>query len=222
MKAYSAEGWTRVSRQSTSCGSTAETSLFESHWEANMDVQWAEAIACPTPLIFYSTLGGEASLKWLNYVLSQPKVPQTISTSYISFEQDYAKGHTTSLCELFAELGTRGACVIFLSGDSGVDLGDCDGSGSVQSVPTFPCEQHTRADTDRSPRCHALTGTVPFSLASAEQSITGTWSRWLTLRALLELLYTPGYQNSAVPLYLLFFGSRYDGLYSTYKMILLS
>lgn len=58
-----------------------------------MDVQWAEAIACPTPLIFYSTLGGEASLKWLNYVLSQLKVPQTISASYISFEQDYAEGH---------------------------------------------------------------------------------------------------------------------------------
>ena len=55
--------------------------------EPNLDVQYTEAIAFPTPIIFYSTgpgppHGSEWLLSWLGYILDQETIPQTISMSY--------------------------------------------------------------------------------------------------------------------------------------------
>ncbi|KAH9041950.1 hypothetical protein EDB84DRAFT_1436504 [Lactarius hengduanensis] len=55
--------------------------------EANLDVQYAEAMAYPTPHIFYSTpssLIDDPYIRWLRDVIAQDDVdiPRTISTSY--------------------------------------------------------------------------------------------------------------------------------------------
>jgi len=62
--------------------------------EANIDIQYTEAIAYPTPHIFYSIGGqvqlspdsnepapGDPFLEWFKYALDQQKIPQTITTS---------------------------------------------------------------------------------------------------------------------------------------------
>jgi len=74
-------------------------------------------------------------------MIDQPKVPQTISTSYGDIEQDFPEDYAIALCNLFVRLGARGASVISSTGDDGVGRGDCivnDGSGRVQFLPTFP------------------------------------------------------------------------------------
>ncbi|RXW21376.1 hypothetical protein EST38_g4477 [Candolleomyces aberdarensis] len=69
--------------------------------EANLDVQYASAISYPTPNIYYSTGGSppftpdsvtpnntnEPYLEWITYMLSQPTIPQVITTSYGDDEQ---------------------------------------------------------------------------------------------------------------------------------------
>ncbi len=122
--------------------------------EANLDMQYTQAIAYPTRHIFYSVGGGKLAipgsnepargdvyLEWLNYVLDQPNVPQTISISYGDPEKAVPWEYARTLCNLFARLGARGASVVFPSGDDGVGDGDCivnDGSGRVQFIPEFP------------------------------------------------------------------------------------
>ncbi len=122
--------------------------------EGNLNIQYTQAMAYPTPHTFYST-GGEMSvipgsnqpargdtwLEWLIYVLTQPDVPQTISISYGVQEKILPLEYATTLCRLFAQLGARGVSVIFASGDHGIGNGDCkvnDGSGRVQFIPLFP------------------------------------------------------------------------------------
>ncbi|KAH8979569.1 subtilisin-like protein [Lactarius akahatsu] len=57
------------------------------HEEANMVIQYAEAMAYPTPHIFYNTGQGPSGMdgdfvSWLEYILDQENIPQTISISY--------------------------------------------------------------------------------------------------------------------------------------------
>ncbi|KAI9451473.1 subtilisin-like protein [Lactarius psammicola] len=120
--------------------------------EASVDVQYTAAIAYPTPEVFYSTGGpiswqpgnnlpasSDGYLAWFKYLLSQPSVPATISISYGNPEPSLPLMYTTILCNLFAQLGLRGASVIIGSGDHGVGLGDCkDSSGNVRFIPIFP------------------------------------------------------------------------------------
>ncbi|KAH9024565.1 hypothetical protein EDB85DRAFT_2150397 [Lactarius pseudohatsudake] len=59
--------------------------------EANLDVQYAEAMAYPTPHIFYSTpssLIDDPYIRWLRDVIAQDDddIPRTISTSYGRYE----------------------------------------------------------------------------------------------------------------------------------------
>ena len=122
--------------------------------EPNLDMQYTQAIAYPTRHIFYSVGGeslaiqetkepapGDRLLEMLNYFIDEPSVPQTISISYGGPEKLLPLQYTGALCDLFAELGARGASVIFPSGDDGVGDGGCianDGSGRVQFIPEFP------------------------------------------------------------------------------------
>jgi hypothetical protein len=109
----------------------------------------------PTPNIFYSTAGAppyipddetptdtnEPYLDWLNFVMSQKTIPQTISTSYGDDEQTVPLDYATSVCNMFARLGAMGVSVLFSSGDSGVGGGSChlnDGKGSKKFIPAFP------------------------------------------------------------------------------------
>ncbi|KAF8258401.1 peptidase S8/S53 domain-containing protein [Lactarius quietus] len=116
--------------------------------EANLDIQYSEAMAYPTPHIYYSTAGvrntaTDPFIKWLTYVLDQTNIPQTISTSYGDYEYTVPPAYARLICFLFAKLGSRGVSVLFPSGDTGVGHGPCtftDGSGRTSDIflPVFP------------------------------------------------------------------------------------
>lgn len=85
-------------------------------------------------------------MDWLNSVLNGTSIPQTISTSYGDDEQTVPENYATSVCNLFAQLGSRGSSVFFSSGDEGVGGGDCktnDGKNNVQFQPAFPASCKT-------------------------------------------------------------------------------
>jgi tripeptidyl-peptidase-1 len=115
--------------------------------EANLNIQYAQAIAYPTPNIFYS-VGGlinapppeDAWLTWLNYMLGQKNIPQTISMSYGIEETELPLEYATSVCNLFAKLGALGVSVLIASGNDGVGAGTCkaNDNSAVQFVPMFP------------------------------------------------------------------------------------
>lgn len=125
--------------------------------EANLDIQYTEGISFPTPNIYYSTGGSppfqpdsttptntnEPYLDWLNFILAQSDadLPQTFTTSYGENEQTVPQDFATTVCSLFAQLGARGASIMFSSGDSGVGGGDCktnDGTNRTLFQPAFP------------------------------------------------------------------------------------
>jgi len=120
--------------------------------EANLNIQLTEAITYPTPNIFYS-IGGipdpdpesdtDPYIMWLEYMLQQSRIPQTITISYGGYEYDFPPAYAEELCDLFAQLGALGVSILFASGDWGVGEGGClirDSSGhvSVQFLPLFP------------------------------------------------------------------------------------
>ena len=109
----------------------------------------------PTPNIFYSTEGSppfipdsitlnntnEPYLDWLDFILSQETIPQTISTSYGDDEQTVPPEYAKSVCNMFARLGAMGVSILFASGDFGVGGGSClanDGTNRVKFIPMFP------------------------------------------------------------------------------------
>src|SRR6266702_116916 len=112
--------------------------------EANLDVQYSEGMAYPTPHVFYSTGSGASGkedwhLSWLEYLVKQPSIPQTISVSYGYYERDLPPEYATRVCDLIAQLGARGVSVLFSAGDHGVGEGNCvTKDGSVRFKPEFP------------------------------------------------------------------------------------
>ena len=116
--------------------------------EANLDLQFAEAMTYPITNIFYSTGGvmgttTDPYIHWLAFVLGHSRVPQTITTSYASNEIEMPQDYAAWLCFAFAQLGARGASVLFASGDWGIGQGEClvhDGFGNVGALfqPAFP------------------------------------------------------------------------------------
>ena len=123
--------------------------------QANLDIQYTESISYPTPNTFYSIAGAppyipddetptdtnEPYLDWLEFILCQKTIPQTISTSYGDDEQTVPLDYATSVCTMFARLGAMGVSVLFSSGDSGVGGGSChsnDDTNRVKFIPAFP------------------------------------------------------------------------------------
>ncbi|KAH8979044.1 subtilisin-like protein [Lactarius akahatsu] len=174
--------------------------------EANLDIQYAEAMAYPTRHIYYSTGGTPDSnsltddpyLCWLRYMIAQDDVdiPQTISTSYSEHEYIMPREYAVSVCTLFGQLGLRGVSVLFSSGDWGVGDGDClfrDSSGkvSVQFIPVFPATSLVAR--------RATTPEVAASISGGGFSI-----------------YFPRqpYQANAVSTFLQNFGDRHSSLYN--------
>ncbi|KAF8259707.1 peptidase S8/S53 domain-containing protein [Lactarius quietus] len=116
--------------------------------EANLDIQYTEAIAYPTRHILYSNGGGLALtvdpyLQWLKYVINQKTVPQTITTSYCGYKFLVPQDQAVTVCLLFAQLGARGVSILFSSGNAGVgegnwEFGDGSGNTYVYLLPMFP------------------------------------------------------------------------------------
>ncbi|KAF1849733.1 subtilisin-like protein [Cucurbitaria berberidis CBS 394.84] len=127
--------------------------------EANLDLQYMLGLAQPLPITEFSTGGrapwvadldqpdeadsaNEPYLEFLQSVLklSQKDLPQVISTSYGENEQSVPKSYALSVCNLFAQLGSRGVSVIFSSGDSGTGSAclSNDGKNTTKFQPQYP------------------------------------------------------------------------------------
>ncbi|KAH9020169.1 subtilisin-like protein [Lactarius pseudohatsudake] len=177
--------------------------------EANLDVQYASAMAYPTPIIFYSIGGlgkwvtntgepysGDWWLESLDYLLEKTDIPQTISISYSTYERTVPREYTSALCILFAQLGARGVSVLLATGDKGVGENCKDDSGNVRFVPEFP------------PSCPYLTavgGTTDYDPEVAAPLSGGGFSDHFS---------RPVYQDVAVAAFLERQGTQYAGLYN--------
>ncbi|KAH9906830.1 subtilisin-like protein [Xylariomycetidae sp. FL2044] len=131
----------------------------EDSGEANLDAQYILATGHPLPVTEFSTGGrgplvpdldqptqadnfNEPYLEFLQNVLKLPQeeLPQVISTSYGENEQSVPKSYALSVCNLFAQLGSRGVSVIFSSGDSGTGSAcqSNDGKNTTKFQPQYP------------------------------------------------------------------------------------
>ncbi|KAH9170959.1 subtilisin-like protein [Lactarius sanguifluus] len=174
--------------------------------EANLNVQLSESMTYPTPHIFYSTEkspNNDAFFAWLKTVLNQQKIPQTISTSYGTFERSFPKDYAIQVCNMFAQLGTRGTSVLFASGDDGVGRGDC----ATRFTPVFPatCACGFYYLPAGSPYVTAVGGTTSFSPEVAASLSGGGFSEYFA---------RPGYQQPVVSTFLDVLGQQYSGLYN--------
>ncbi|KAI9449375.1 subtilisin-like protein [Lactarius psammicola] len=184
--------------------------------EGNLNMEWTQAMAYPTPHIFYSTGGsiriqpdnkepakGDAWLEWLRFMLKDQNVPQTIVTPYSNNESDLPLEYTRALCKLFAQLGARGVSVIFTSGNGGVGRGNCvakDGSGKVQFNPEFP---------STCPWVTSVGGTTDGTTFEGPEVAAG-----LSGGGFSNHFPRPDYQDEAVPTFLRDLGSKHNGFYN--------
>jgi tripeptidyl-peptidase-1 len=181
--------------------------------EANLDIQYAEAISFPTPNIYYSTGGSppftpdtftttntnEPYLNWLDFILNQTTIPQTFSTSYGDDEQTVPEDYAVSVCNLFMQLGARGSSIMFSSGDEGVGGGDCeanDGTKKVEFQPAFPAS---------CPFVTTVGGTTGVNPTVAVDFSGGGFSRYFA---------QPSYQTASVTPFLTALGTKFSGLFN--------
>ncbi|KAH8992304.1 subtilisin-like protein [Lactarius hatsudake] len=168
--------------------------------EGNADIQYTEAMAFPTRHTYYSTGGGSSAdpyLSWLNFMLSldDNELPRTISTSYGGFEDLIPLDFAQSTCELYAQLGVRGASLLFSSADYGVGRDCTDRSGNVRFRPVFPAS---------CPWVTSVGGTMGYPEVGVSFSGGG----------FSNIFSRPAYQDGAVATYLENLGGQYDGLYN--------
>ncbi|KAF8258720.1 subtilisin-like protein [Lactarius quietus] len=141
----------------------------------------------------------DAFQAWLNYVISQETVPRTISTSYGDYEKDVPIEYATALCDLYAQLGTRGVSVLVASGNDGVGYGNCiadKDTGRVQFIPEFPSS---------CPWVTGVGGTMGRGPEVAAELSGGGFSNHFP---------RPIYQNPATPNFLKNIGNQHHGLYN--------
>ncbi len=204
--------------------------------EANLNVQYTQAMAYPTPHIFY-TIGGrirwsgpygepdpsDSTLVWLSYLIHKRIIPRTISLSYGAYEVEMPPEYARGLCYLYAQLGARGVSILFASGDRGVGPGACeDGSGGVQFMPMFPatcmcgvlslCGQHTNAVASRLPHRHGFVGPYITSVGGTTKSLPEIAAP-LSGGGFSNYFLRPEYQDRDVPDFFKRLGGKYKGLY---------
>ena len=152
---------------------------------------------------------------WLQTVLAQEDVPQTISNSYADNEQTVPPDFAQRVCQGFAQLGARGISVLFGSGDSGVggvhedSLSTPDqcisnnGTNATSFLACFPasCPYVTTvgATKDFNPEVVALNATESYSSG-------GGFSNYFA---------RPSYQDGVVDKYVASLGDQFAGLYNT-------
>ncbi|KAH8987122.1 hypothetical protein EDB86DRAFT_2952101, partial [Lactarius hatsudake] len=92
-------------------------------------------------------------VSWLGCVLDEESTPQTISTSYAINEDGISRADATYVCNLFGQLGLRGASVLFPSGNHSVGQGHrVTRDGSVQFGLTFSRNLSRTLTISESPR----------------------------------------------------------------------
>ena len=89
---------------------------------SNVAVQYATAMAYPTPLfVFRIVQTVEAFVQLINFLLGMQPVPRTVGISFNYFlEHDLPPEDAVYLCYLFREFAARGSSVLVASGDNGV------------------------------------------------------------------------------------------------------
>ncbi|KAH8997691.1 subtilisin-like protein [Lactarius hatsudake] len=195
--------------------------------ESNLDLQYAEAMAYPTPHIFYSTGRvlniDDWYLSFLGHFLREPRenMPKTISTSYSTVEKAASLEYSVYVCNLFGQLGLLGVSVLYASGDDGVGK-DCTLSdGTVRFKPKFPAsctcgfyfsdwKQYTSGrlphrNTLAGPYVTAVGGTMNYNPEVGASFSGGGFSDYFKL---------PRYQRRVVPAFLQNLGNKYQGLYN--------
>ncbi|KAH9051041.1 subtilisin-like protein [Lactarius vividus] len=154
------------------------------HEEANLDIQYAEAMAYPTPHIFYSTGYG-------------PWARMTYGISYGIVEHILSREYVVNVCGQFAMLGVRGVSVLVASGNDGIGEGTCmRNDGTVRFVPVFP---------GTCPYVTVVGGTTDFEPEVAADFSGGGFSDYFE---------RPTYQAEAVSTFLQGLGNLYQGLYN--------
>ncbi|KAI5860527.1 tripeptidyl-peptidase 1 precursor [Durotheca rogersii] len=197
--------------------------------EANLDLQAIAGISWKTPIISYSTGGSppfipspstpdntnEPYLVWVNYLLSQPSIPQVITTSYADDEQTVPVSYARRVCQQFAQVGARGTSLLFSSGDSGVGpYGKClsnDGKNTTKFIPEFPpsCPYVTAVGATKNfdPEVVAYRPAFvgPDGIRRGNYTSGGGFS---------NIFQAPPYQARVTSAYVKNLNGLYDGLYS--------
>ncbi|KAJ9357593.1 putative tripeptidyl-peptidase [Paecilomyces variotii] len=185
--------------------------------EANLDLQYIVGLSSPLPVTEYSTGGlgylipdldeptqadnqNEPYLAFLQNVLKrdQKDLPQVLSTSYGEDEQSVPERYARSVCNLYAQLGSRGVSVLFSSGDSGVGS-SCltnDGRNLTRFMPQFPAS------------CPWVTS------VGATQHVAPEEATFFSSGGFSDLWPMPDYQRGAVAAYLAQLGDKWKGLYN--------
>ncbi|KAH9165153.1 subtilisin-like protein [Lactarius sanguifluus] len=172
--------------------------------EANVDVQYASAMAYPTPFggsgKWVTKSGEPFSGDWwlesLDYLLKKTVIPQTISISYGAYERYVPREYTRALCILFAQLGARGVSVLLSTGDDGVGKNCKDESGNVRFANAFPAS---------CPYLTAVGGTTDHDPEVAAPLSGGGFS---------DHFPRPAYQDVAVSAFLERQGTQHADLYN--------
>ena len=94
---------------------------------SNVAVQYAAALAYPTPLFVFRIARTMAEfIQLLHFLLDMQPVPRTVSISFNYFlEHDLSPMDAYQMCNLFEQLGARGSSVLVASGNNGVGGEDC-------------------------------------------------------------------------------------------------
>ncbi|KAF8265347.1 subtilisin-like protein [Lactarius quietus] len=178
--------------------------------EAELDIQFTEGIAYPTPVTYYSTgdsppggppppLGNDDRLTaLLKYLIALPKIPQTINYSYGQDERLATREYSGYVCNLFAQLGARGVSVLVSTGDDGVGKPEyCKApDGSIRFVIDFPAT---------CPYVTAVGGTTDIDPERGAEMSGGGFSNYFR---------RPDFQRDAVPEFLNTLGSQYRGFFN--------
>lgn len=185
--------------------------------EANLDLQYILGMSAAAPVTEFSTAGraplvpdvdqkdassssNEPYLEFLQNVLKmdQEQLPQVISTSYGEDEQSLPEKYARSVCNLYAQLGSRGVSVIFSSGDSGVGSACLtnDGTNRTHFPPQFPAA------------CPWVTS------VGATQKTAPEEAAYFSSGGFSDLWPRPQYQDSAVATYLQHLGPKFHGLFN--------
>ena len=90
--------------------------------QANTDIQYAQAMAYPTPFVVFSAGRGfsgteDGPLAWLGNALELPRLPQTISMSYSGDEKGCSRADTENMCNMYEQLAARGVSVLTSTGN---------------------------------------------------------------------------------------------------------
>ncbi|GAB1214565.1 Tripeptidyl-peptidase sed2 [Aspergillus terreus] len=185
--------------------------------EANLDLQTIMGLSAPLPITEYITGGrgklipdlsqpnpndnsNEPYLEFLQNILKldQDKLPQVISTSYGEDEQTIPRGYAESVCNMLAQLGSRGVSVVFSSGDSGVGAA-CqtnDGRNQTHFNPQFPAS------------CPWVTSVGATTKTNPEQAV------YFSSGGFSDFWKRPKYQDEAVAAYLDTLGDKFAGLFN--------